>query len=228
MKQCGFVSVDESRAITSQEMNARENNGVAIGISRLAMMENAGCAIARFAADSFSTKTNVLLVAGTGNNGGDAFVAARHLLYWENFGVTLALIGKETEIRKDEALTNWKILKKIQKASKIEIDSMEKIALFGKALGESQVIVSAIFGTGFRGKPRELHARIIKMINDSKATKVSVDIPSGMEADTGNYDIAVLSDYTITMDSPKIGMLANDKSRNACGKILVANIGVPL
>jgi len=228
MKQYGFGSVNESRAITSEEMRAKENRGVAIGISRLSMMEIAGGAIARFVADRFSGKTNVLLVAGTGNNGGDAFVAARHLLYWENFEVTLALIGKEADIHKSEALTNWKILKKIPKADKMEIDSMEKSALFGKALVESQVVVSAIFGTGFRGKPKELQSSVIKMINDSKTTKISVDIPSGMEADSGNYEIAVLSDYTITMDSPKIGMLANDKSRKVCGKIIVANIGVPL
>ncbi len=68
---------------------------------------------------------------------------------------------------------------------------------------------------------------VIQIKNDSDATKVSVDLPSGMEADTGNFEVAVMSDYTITMDSPKIGMFANDKSRKACGMILVANIGLP-
>ena len=74
---------------------------------------------------------------------------------------------------------------------------------------------------------RELQASAIKIINDSDVTKISVDLPSGMDADSGNCEVAVLSDYTVALDSPKIGMFANDKSRKVCGKILVANIGVP-
>ncbi len=188
-------------------------------------MENAGSAVARFIADSFE-EGNVLLVAGTGNNGGDAFVAARHLAYWENFNITLALIGKESGIQALEALTNWNILRRIPEVRKVEIDSLEKMTALKDLVEECQVIVSAIFGTGFKGKPRELQASAIKAINGSKATIISVDLPSGMEADSGSYEITVLSDYTITMDSPKVGMFANDKSRKACGKILVANIGV--
>ena len=221
-----MATAEARDAITVQKMIERENLGVSIGISRLMMMENAGNAISRFISDS--GKTNVLLVAGTGNNGGDAFVAARHVAYGESINITLALIGYESDIRAGEALTNWKILKKIPKVRLLELDSLEKMALLKKEVEETQIIVAAIFGTGFKGKPRELQSRAIDMINSSKATKISVDIPSGMEADSGNYEITVLSDYTITMDSPKIGMLANDKSRKACGKILVANIGVPL
>jgi NAD(P)H-hydrate epimerase len=226
MHHCGFVAAEDMEAITAHEMTERENRGVVIGVSRLTMMENAGSAIARLITDSFE-KVNVLLVAGTGNNGGDAFVAARHLAYWENFNVTLALIGKESDIHAFEALTNWNVLKRIPEVRKVEIDSLEKTKLLKQVVDESQVIVSAIFGTGFREKPRELQASAISTINNSGATKISVDLPSGMEADSGNCEIAVLSDYTVALDSPKIGMFANDKSRKVCGKILVANIGVP-
>ena len=221
-----MATAEARDAITVQKMIERENLGVSIGISRLMMMENAGNAISRFIKDTENTK--VLFVAGTGNNGGDAFVAARHLAYWENFNVTLALIGNGSDIHAEEALTNWKILKKIPRVRLLGLDSLEKMSLLKKEVEEPQIIVAAIFGTGFKGKPRELQSGAINMINSSKAKKISVDLPSGMEADSGNYEIAVLSDYTISMDSPKIGMLANDKSRKACGKILVANIGVPL
>jgi hydroxyethylthiazole kinase-like uncharacterized protein yjeF len=225
-KDLSGLARDEARsAITGKEMIEREDLGVRIGVSRLMMMENAGSAISRFISES--DETNVVFVAGTGNNGGDAFVAARHLAYWENFKIAVALVGNETDIHAEEALANWKILRNIHSIRLMEINSLEKMSLLMKEINECQIIVCAIFGTGFRGKPRELQSKAIEMINSSDSTKISVDLPSGMEADSGNYEITVLSDYTITMDSPKIGMFANDKSRKACGRIVVANIGVP-
>lgn len=222
---CGFASVKERSPIGVEQMTQRENAGVELGISRLIMMENAGSAVARFIVDKFSGK--VLIVAGTGNNGGDAFVAARHLSYWKQFAVTVALIGSESSIRMEEALTNWKILKKINRVSKVEIASNNDLGLLEDHLKQAVVVVSAIFGTGFKGAPRSLQESVITRLNATKTTKISVDVPSGMDAVTGNYDIAVSSDYTITMDSPKKGLLATQKSREICGEILVANIGVP-
>ncbi|MDG6906936.1 MAG: NAD(P)H-hydrate epimerase [Nitrososphaerota archaeon] len=191
------------------------------------MMESAGGAIARFVASSFDKELNVLLVAGVGNNGGDAFVAARHLTFYNEVKVTLALIGKESDVRQEESLANWSILKRIQGIRVMEIDSIEKIEVLETELSKSDVVISAIFGTGFKGSPRTLHAKVIEVLNTSDATTISIDIPSGMEADSGNFEISVQSDYTITMDSPKTGMFATEKSRKACGEILVANIGLP-
>lgn len=220
-------SSESEDAISCNEMKEREMTGVEMGISRLMMMENAGNAIARLVVDTFGTPQRILLVAGTGNNGGDAFVAARHLTFWSNLNITVALIGSESGIHQEEALTNWRILKRIERVKKMEIESDEMIPMFDKAAQESQVIVSAVFGTGFKGKPRPLQTRVIEIINSSGANKVSVDIPSGMDADSGMFETAVLSDYTVTMDSPKIGMFQNEKSRKACGKVVVSNIGVP-
>ncbi|MGA2877079.1 MAG: NAD(P)H-hydrate epimerase [Nitrososphaerales archaeon] len=226
MDHCGFVAADERDAITTHEMTERENHGAVLGISRLTMMENAGSAVARFIAGSFE-KGNVLLVAGTGNNGGDAFVTARHLAYWVNFNITLALVGNESNIRALEAVANWNVLKKIPQVRIMNIDSLERATRLKDSLEECQIVICAIFGTGFKGKPRELQGSVIQAINDSNATKVSIDLPSGMDADSGGCEFAVKSDYTITMDSPKVGMFANEKSRKVCGNILVTNIGVP-
>lgn len=224
--ECGFLSERDRMPIGVEQIALREESGARIGITRLMMMENAGSAIASFVADKFE-RANILLVAGTGNNGGDAFVAARHLTYWNKFEIVVALIGSETQIHAEEALTNWRILKNIGKVKKIQIDTDDKLALLDESLSQSTIIISAIFGTGFRGRPRNLHELIIGRINTSGSTRISVDIPSGMDAETGNYEIAVKSDYTITMDSPKKGLLANDRARKTCGIILVANIGVP-
>lgn len=222
-----FTSAEEKDAISSQKMSVRENDGVRMGISKLIMMENAGSAVARLIKTLCETMTTVLFVSGIGNNGGDAFVAARHLAYWKSFNIFIVLIGKESDIHAVEAQTNWNILKQIPNVKKIEIDSVEKLTLMKNMITESNVIVSAIFGTGFRGTPRELQSSVINIINSSVATKISIDIPSGMEADTGNFDLAVKSDYTITMDSPKVGMFASGRTREMCGEILTANIGVP-
>ncbi len=227
MQKCGFVSTEDRPAVTCEEMRRREQSGIAIGITRLMMMENAGNAIARFLRENFHSKTKVLIIAGYGNNGGDAFAAARQLSYWDDFEITLALIGNETNIRSEEAMTNWKILREIKKVKIAFVDTIENAASLNNLVGACNVIVLAIFGTGFRGKPRDLQANVIEIANRSKALRISVDIPSGMEGDSGNYEIAGMSNYTITMDSPKIGMLANERSREACGKILVANIGLP-
>ena len=208
------------------EMNARENQGLKMGISHLIMMENAGAAVARFNADKWKTRTKILLLAGTGNNGGDAFVAARHLAFWKNFDVSVVLVGNESSIRTDEATSNWRILKHIINIRTTAIESADDSRKLSMLVRKADVIVSAIFGTGFHGKPSGVHLKVINKINSSSASVISIDLPSGMHADTGEYETAVISDYSIALDSPKVGMM-NPKSKSICGKVLVANIGVP-
>lgn len=232
MKYGVFASLNEKMPISTHLMREKEESGVRLGISKLQMMESAGSAIANFIAQQFGNKDSpvgVLLLAGTGNNGGDVFVAARHLSYWRNkFKPTVALIGSE-DIRAEEASQNWRVLKSISGIEICIIDSIQKVNLVTDLIHGSEVLVIGIFGTGFKGKPRELHREVIQIINSSaKATKISVDVPSGMDADSGLFETAVISDYTITMDSPKVGMIANEPAKKICGEILVANIGLSL
>jgi hydroxyethylthiazole kinase-like uncharacterized protein yjeF len=227
----GFLSLEDRPALSAPQMRMREDDGVSLGVSKLSMMENAGNAIARFVADLFpktsSKKSRVCLIAGTGNNGGDVFVAARHLSYWsERLEAEVMLVGKENEIRAEEASTNWKIIKRIATINRKEVSSLPDITLLQASLGKADLAVVGIFGTGFKGEPRELQKEVIQAINSSSVRKVSVDIPSGMEADSGEYRFAVRSDYTICMDAPKLGML-KEGARQMCGQVLVANIGLP-
>jgi hydroxyethylthiazole kinase-like uncharacterized protein yjeF len=232
----GLLEIGEVDPVTTAEMKKIEEEGVRIGVSKTSMMENAGSQIARFIFENSKyfarengSKLRVLFVAGTGNNGGDAFVAARHLAYWkEEFDLTLVLVGNEADIKASEAGTNFRILAKIPSIKLGQVSSEADVGSVIKLLNETEVVVIGIFGTGFRGDPRSLQRTIIESINNTlDAKKISIDIPSGLEADTGSSKLAVRSDFTITMHAPKVGLLTNEKARDLCGKILIANIGVP-
>ena len=108
------------------------------------------------------------------------------------------------------------------------IDSEAMLVTFSGILNRADVVVIGIFGTGFRGESHGLQRHAIELINEkSDSIKISVDIPSGLEADSGLASTVVLSDYTITMHSPKVGMFKGEKARQSCGRILIANIGIP-
>jgi hydroxyethylthiazole kinase-like uncharacterized protein yjeF len=222
----------EVKALSSKEMRGVEQRGVDLGLSKLCMMENAGASIAKFVYAKFRDNEGtrrVVLVGGTGNNGGDVFVAARHLAFWKRyFQISLFLVGEEEGIRADEARTNWEILKRCEQVMITVLNTEKKVQKLEKELSSAHAIVVGIFGTGFKGSPRPLQSKIIETINDfQRADVVSVDLPSGLDADTGSYEIAVVSDYTITMHAPKVGMLS-EAGRKICGNILIANIGIPV
>ncbi|MHB1908185.1 MAG: NAD(P)H-hydrate epimerase [Nitrososphaerales archaeon] len=215
-------------AISSEEMKRIEDRGARIGITKLMMMENAGKSLSDQVFNCLKSETpcKVVIVAGTGNNGGDALVAARHLAYWkEYFQVIVVLLGKPEKIQASEAKANWDIVSKIHRIKKVVVDSNEKIDLLIKQTKGASLLVVGIFGTGFKGKPRDLQLEAIKQINASKAIKLCVDIPSGMEADSGACDYSINSDLTVAMHAPKLGMMKG-KARKKVGKLIIANIGV--
>lgn len=219
-------------AVSSKEMMVLEEKGQKIGISKLMMMENAGSSISSFVYELISkshpkSKKTIVIVSGTGNNGGDTFVAARHLAYWPNLRIVLALIGREKDIQAEEARTNWRILSHVPQVRIITIDEDKKLGLMESEIKNAAIVIVGIFGTGFRGVPRQLQLRAIERLNAlRKPIKISVDIPSGMEADSGMHNYSIKSDYTITMHSPKSGMIMKGADKFT-GKIIEANIGLP-
>jgi len=232
----GFLEVDRCEPVSVEQMRMIEDAAANTGISRMLMMENAGSSIARFIFQNsnhlqdraHSGKIHVLFVAGIGNNGGDVFVAARHLAYWsDSFEITVLILGKTQEIRAEEARTNYEILNKITSLKTIAIQSDLEVDSVSTLFCKARVIVCGLFGTGFKGEPRPMQKRVMQMINQSEgAMNISVDVPSGLEADSGKFSIAVRSDYTITMHAPKIGMAKSSEAKSICGRILIANIGV--
>ena len=191
------------RMISREEMQAVDANCQYFGLLPLQLMENAGAAIAREIA-AISPGKRIAIVAGRGNNGGDAFVAARHLA---GFGVTVYLLGRSRDISTGEAKRNWEILERLGYDLRMITDSAEL------ALGECDLVIDAIFGTGVRGSVRGLEAQAIDAINSSGKTVISVDVPSGLGTNK-----AVRADTTVTFHRQKPDLTGN---------VIVADIGIP-
>jgi hydroxyethylthiazole kinase-like uncharacterized protein yjeF len=213
-------------------MRELEEKGQELGITKLLMMENAGSSIANYVHRILARKKNnrdfkIVGICGTGNNGGDVSAAIRHLAYWPNFALSVVLVGAEKDIHAQEARINWEILSRVPKIRKVVIENESNLDILDKEISNADALIIGIFGTGFKGSPRNLQLKVIKMINRARRPlKVSADIPSGMEADSGISEYAVKSNVTVTMHAPKKGMLTK-AGRGKAGKIIEANLGLP-
>ncbi len=206
-------------AITSVQMAAIDANCEYLGIRRLQLMENAGAAIANAVRSRISSGM-VVIIAGRGNNGGDAFVAARHL---EDFDTTVILLGKKEEIKTPEAQLNWNALER----TSIPLISVTDAAMFDQnMIKKASVIIDGIFGTGIRGKIKEPESTAIDLINTSDAFVIAVDVPSGFDPDGRKFEKAVQADMTLTFHKLKKGMTKKGAGKYT-GDVQVIDIGVP-
>ena len=198
-----------------------EENGHQMGFLRKFMMENAGAASAKKLMEKFGNvkSKNVIVFAGLGNNGGDGLVIARHLAgYGAN--VTVFLLGKPDNIRSEECSWNWNLLEKTKSVKLLTGGNLDHLNNL-----EFDIIIDGILGTGIAGEIREPHSSAITFINKSNAFKLTVDVPSGVDPDTGNKNSPhVIADMTVTFHRMKVGML---KAKDVCGEIFVEKIGIP-
>jgi len=180
--------------ISTKKMKELEDN---CDIPKIVLMENAGKGIASVLKEKFDLKNKkILIVAYHGNNGGDGFVAARHLC--DDAEVDVLFVGDESKL-KDEALTNYK---KIENNDKVQSVTLEVIDF-----SDYNIILDAIFGTGINGEVKDPLATLIKNLANSKAYKVSVDVPSGINPDTGEKaNVYFDPDLLITMHDVKKGL----------------------
>jgi NAD(P)H-hydrate epimerase len=194
-----------------------------MGILRVFMMENAGSGVAEYIFNRFKKlgKKKIVVVAGTGNNGGDAFVATRHLAY-HGANVAVILLGSPNDLKTEEAKINWSILERMSSVDLVFAKEMSKEIV--RMVNNAGIIIDGIFGTGIKGTIGEPHSGVIDAINRSKAYKVAVDVPSGLDPDTGKiHDKCVKADATITFHRMKKGL----PKKSVCGKIIVEPIGIP-
>jgi hydroxyethylthiazole kinase-like uncharacterized protein yjeF len=197
------------------------------GISTLALMENAGRAVAAEALRMIKGAGSVAVVCGKGNNGGDGFVCARHLMA-AGLRPDVYMAGKAAEAR-DEAGVNLDILRRLGKKI-IEAEGPEgpNISIFKRRISRYNLIVDALLGVGLRGEVRGIYKEMIERINASGVPVISVDIPSGLDADTGKIlGACVKARKTVTFISGKRGMRIEQGPR-MCGEIVVDTLGVPL
>lgn len=166
------------------------------GVPVALLMENAGRAVSMEALRIIgSKKLKVAIICGKGNNGGDGFSAARHLMA-KGVNPDLYLCAGFSEV-KGEARVNLNILLKLKK--KIFIINDKSLMAFKKRLASYGLIVDSIFGVGLKGVVKGIIAEVINIINQSNARVISVDLPSGIGADTGKVlGTAVKADTTVT------------------------------
>lgn len=188
-----------------------------LGLPGIVLMENAGMAVVNEVIKDFpDQKTNILVLAGGGNNGGDGFVIARRLIDF-GYDVTLALAVEEQSLKGD---------------AKIHFDvyknrSLPLVQAKDNHIKNATVIIDALLGTGMQGEVREPFASIIYEVNKANAFVYAVDVPSGVNANTGEVvNVAVHSNKTITFALPKKGFYLQ-QGPQYIGEVIVADISVP-
>src|SRR6056297_580493 len=190
--------------------------------SRL-LMENAGISIFDYIKDLNKEFSKVIILCGLGNNGGDGFVLARQL-YNRDIPFEIFVIGDADKIKGD-ALSNLDILRKLE----VDINTIEdkyKIRSLEQIIDKNDLIIDAILGIGIKGPVRELSSEVIEVINSLYNTVISVDLPSGVNSDTGTIEnIAVKADATITLGLPKFGNILFPGA-NYNGDLKIGHVGI--
>jgi NAD(P)H-hydrate epimerase len=213
--------------ISSEQMYQIENNGSSLfGMSKLCMMENAGHGLADFILSSkgpFYAGTKIVALCGIGNNGGDAMVAARHLSSYLGTKIIVIILGDASEIKTEEAKVNFNITNRMKS---IDIYSGDSALDNSKdRILNADIIIDGIFGTGIKGNIKHPHSSAIEMINASNAYVVSVDVPSGLDPDTGiGHDKCVKADSTVTFHRIKKGLVGKEEYT---GRVYLEKIGIP-
>ena len=206
------------RLVTAREMAEIDRRAAAeYGIPGLLLMENAGAAVARAAAQ-MAPDGPVAVLAGPGNNGGDGFVAARHLA---NAGrdVTVYCLADRERYR-DDAATNLAILERLRVPVRFRGPTPGELAA-------AALVVDALLGTGARGAPRGAVAQAIRSIGSAGRPVLAVDIPSGVDGDTGEaWEPAVRAGRTVTFGLAKRGHFLGEGPERR-GELVVADISLP-
>ncbi len=204
-----FVVVDS--VIPFREVAVLDKNAEFLGVPKSSLMENAGKKVYEKIVEKFDVRgKKVIVFCGMGNNGGDGFVAARYLK--EASEVAVVLAGRVDRIRSELALRNFEKLEGLGVRTFFGADHEYK-----EFLSEADLVVDAIFGVGVKGEIREPYASLIKAINESGKTIVSIDVPSGLGSKT-----PIRPSMTITLHDIKEGMTAENS-----GEIIVVDIGIP-
>jgi ADP-dependent NAD(P)H-hydrate dehydratase / NAD(P)H-hydrate epimerase len=207
------------QALTAAQSRTAEERTVARGTSLAELMERAGSAVASEATE-LAPEGRVVVVAGAGNNGGDGWVAAR-LLHQGGRDVRVLTLAAPDALSEPAASAAraaadagvvWTIL-----------ESDETLML---GLGDAALVIDALLGTGAKGAPREPYARTIEAVGESDALVLSIDVPSGVDTDTGaSPGAAVAADVTVTLSALKRGLVVG-RGAALAGDIVLADIGV--
>ena len=205
--------------ITVDQMYQIENKGHDMGFLKKFMMENAGAVAVRRLVEKFGSvdSKNVVIFVGMGNNGGDGQVMARHLA-GHNANVTVVLLGTPDKIKTEESSWNWSLLEKMPSVKLVTGNSTDFDF-------KPDIIIDGILGTGINGDIREPYASAINFINQTDCYKFAVDVPSGMDPQTGETaSLFTKCDMTVTFHKMKQGI---PKRKDLTGELFAEKIGIP-
>jgi hydroxyethylthiazole kinase-like uncharacterized protein yjeF len=172
-----------------------------IGFDSMLLMENAGRSVAQFINTLDDVGSNVAIVCGKGNNGGDGFVTARHLRDMA-YNVTVVFIGDIEEFTEDSQYF-FEIISEVQEG--ILIFQYLNTDQLSEIISTQDIIIDAILGTGTKGELRQPYDEIVMAMNDAPGIKIAIDIPTGMNPDTGGGGIIFKALYTVALGSYKRG-----------------------
>ncbi|MCG8650049.1 MAG: NAD(P)H-hydrate epimerase [Pirellulales bacterium] len=190
------------------------------GISGLVLMENAGRGAAEIIA-RISPPGQVAILCGRGNNGGDGYVIARHLQLLGRDVKIISLVKLET--LSGDAAENAKIVQRAE----IECWVLNRPQDVNDHLSRAAVIVECLLGTGATGAPRGVFADAIRLANQTPAMRIAIDIPAGLDCDSGvAHEPTLTADHTISFVAPKLGFTLA-QGPDHVGKCHIVGIGVP-
>ncbi|NIQ07276.1 MAG: NAD(P)H-hydrate dehydratase [Candidatus Korarchaeota archaeon] len=211
-----------NKFLLPEEVYEADLNARFLGLPVSKLMENAGKAVADAVNEKIKQGT-VAVAAGMGNNGGDAFVTARHL-HSMGYRVKVAILGSKELIKSEEARENFELLRNLRGIDITEITTSTNIDTLEHILSSADIIIDGILGIGIKGGARGLPAEAIEAINQTEGKTVfSVDVPSGLDVSAGKVKgSCVKADITVTFSGRKNGL-----TPAIGGEILVKSIGIP-
>jgi hydroxyethylthiazole kinase-like uncharacterized protein yjeF len=210
--------------MTREQVRAFDRHAIEVlKIPGVVLMENAGLACARMALSMLAApgKSRVCVLCGTGNNGGDGYVIARHL--WnQDVPVQVFVVGDMARVTGD-ALVHLTILKHLD----VAVQTLPPDHVTDPTwLASSDLLIDALLGTGLKGDLRGPYSQLIETINRAGKPVLAVDIPSGLDCDTGiPLGVAIKADQTVSFVALKAGFL-NPEAAQYTGQVTVASIGV--
>lgn len=209
------------KVVTAEHMAALEKKAIQNGANADAFMQQAALGISsviNYYFESQESPKKVTLIAGCGNNGGDGFCAAHHLLK-DGFEVTAYLIGSVEKM--SELCSKYQKEFLLRGGKLTHVSSPNQIEL-----PKEGVLLDGVFGTGFKGPLQADHKSIFRHINNASVPIFSIDIPSGISGDTGEMDeVAIVADYTIFLGLPKKGFFIKN-GWDHVGKLIYADFGL--
>ncbi len=219
-KKCVLMTKDQVRAVDSWAINT-------LGVPGVVLMENAGRSCAELIKDKLKdiTSPKVCIFCGTGNNGGDGYVIARHLSN-SGFEVVVVICGNREKVKGD-AKINLGILERLgQPIEQLNIGDGDVSARVKAFTADADMVVDGLFGTGLSGQLSDDYKQLIDTINACTCPILAVDIPSGLDCDAGQpLGTAIRANYTVSFVAVKKGF-ASGITAQYTGEIFIASIGI--